>query len=256
VLLKHADLLEQLTAAQALMDVSNGARKTYYNNEGITHVTMQEARVAVSKVVEQSRGTWRPSLRVAQKMAERNLGVNVTHEWTWRCVQNGCRPVSPPGTRRNLWVADEVEQYLYKMVVTASRCQTAKRMTHALGRQPRRMGIQRWGKPKGSAGARFIHLWGHNPPGIMAMRHHFDKAVNFCLLRPVCEPCRASMLGPVILALWRFARCCGWLGLSQGHLRHASSACGGLTSSPWAPPTFVLTKRSTVCHLRWLRRPV
>jgi hypothetical protein len=31
VLLKHTDLLEQRTAAQALVDVSNGAGKTYYN---------------------------------------------------------------------------------------------------------------------------------------------------------------------------------------------------------------------------------
>jgi hypothetical protein len=137
--------------------------------------------------------------------------------------------------------------------VTASDRPTTKRMTHPLGRQPRRMGIQRWGKPEGSAEARSIHLWGHIPPGIMAMRHHFDKAVN-CCLRPVCEQCRASMLvlGPVILALWRFARCCGWLGLSQGHLRHASSACGGLTSSPWAPPTLVLTKLSTVATAIYL----
>jgi hypothetical protein len=72
---QRADLLEQLTAAQALMNVSNGAGKTYYNNEGITHVTMQEARVAVSKVVEQSRGTlWRPSLRVAKEIGRRKSG--------------------------------------------------------------------------------------------------------------------------------------------------------------------------------------
>jgi hypothetical protein len=54
VLLKHADLLEQRTAAQALVDVSNGAGKINYNKEGITHVIMQEAHVAVSKAVEQS----------------------------------------------------------------------------------------------------------------------------------------------------------------------------------------------------------
>jgi hypothetical protein len=87
---------------------------------GITHVAMQEALVAVSKMVELSRGTETPfSLHEAQK-ADGFLGVKVSHEWTRRRVQNGCKQFSTPGTRRNTWVVDEVEQHLHKMVVTAS----------------------------------------------------------------------------------------------------------------------------------------